>query len=177
MKHVGIVIIILFALFLTGCGQTASETLLEESMEAAMGGGDVEVEMKDGETQSVTIETEDGEVSFSTGGADLPQGYPEEIPYYDGEITNSGTSSVESLGFTSYSMTIETNDNSEDIVAFYVKELSKDDWSKILEVNDPESGTSTLSWLKNAMDQVNVSILAEDKVTEITQTVVIEMIE
>jgi hypothetical protein len=176
MKYFGIILIILMAVTLTGCGKTVSETVLEESMEAAFGEGNVDIEMEDAETQSVTIETEDGEVSFSTGGTSLPEGYPSEVPYYEGEITSSGTSSVESLGFDSYSMTIETNDSAEDIAAFYIKALERDDWAKILEVNDPESGTSTLAWLKNAMDQVNVSIIEEDGEASITQTVVIEML-
>ena len=177
MKYFGLLMIMIMALTLTGCGKTTSEMLVEESMEAAMGGGNVDVEMEGDDVQSVTIDTEDGEVSFTTGGDDVPEGYPSDVPYYKGEITSSGSTSMGNLGFDSYSMTIETKDSPEEIAAFYIKALAKDDWSKILEVNDPETGTSTISWLKNAMDQVNVSILAEDGTVEITQTVVIEMAE
>jgi hypothetical protein len=177
MKYTGLLLIIIMALTLTGCGKTTSEVLLEESMEAAMGDGNVDVEMEGDEVTSMTIDTEDGEVTFTTGGNDVPEGYPSEIPYYKGEITSSGSTSMGTMGFDSYSMTIETKDSAEEVVAFYIEELEKDGWSKTVEINDPESGTSMLAWLKNAMDQVNVSIVVEDGKAEITQTVVIEMTE
>ena len=114
--------LVALAVPLAGCGDEsdASDEAAEKIVEAA-GGGDVEVDSKDG---TVTVESKEG--SFSTG-SDLPKDFPKDVKI---------PKSVEVVGATS----AKTPEGK----AFNVTGTSKDDVSEVVDA----FGSSFKGWTK-----------------------------
>lgn len=75
------------ALVLTSCSpgdliDRAVEKGIEKGVEAATG---TEIDFDD-ESGTVSLTTDEGEVTLGGGGGELPDGFPDEIPLIDGEI-------------------------------------------------------------------------------------------
>ncbi len=68
------------AIIVSGCGsigEAVSERAIEEGLEAAGAGSDVQIDLDDG-NGGISIETSEG--SMQIGNAEIPDGFPSEIP-------------------------------------------------------------------------------------------------
>lgn len=95
-----------------GCG--ASEKLVEEAMEEATG---VEVD-QDGD--SVTVSTDDGEMTITGEASELPEGFPLEA-YPGAKIESSMTTGQE--GAKNFVVSLSSKDAIPEIAAFYEEAL------------------------------------------------------
>jgi len=112
---------------LVGC-QSIAEKATETAIEDATG---VKVD-QDGD--SVTITGEDGSSITASEGGELPEGFPEDAPVYDGVIT---TSLVSEENFT---IGVETDDEWTTVWDWYVSELESEGWTKTTELKLEDSG-------------------------------------
>ena len=119
------VLIVVLALWLVGC-QSVSEKIGEEIGEEIAGGvvgGDVEV---DGD--SVTVETDDGAVTVENGEAgELPDGFPDDFPIYDGATVDSA-SSIAADGDTTFYVNLVSKDAVGDVYDWYKEEFGSSGW-------------------------------------------------
>jgi len=161
----GIVLIVLVNLTMTGCcgscadkiAQTASERISEEIAEQITG---EEVDIEDGR---VVIEGEDGSVSeINEDGVDLDEydfSY-DEVLYPDAKCISY--SDIGDNDYEQYSITLETEDSKEDIFDYY---KGLDGWEKISEAVESKGGMITL--LKDESQQLTVIISEEGDLTQI----------
>jgi len=115
------------AFTLVGC-QSIAEKATEAAIEDATG---VKV---DQEGDSVTITGEDGSSITAGQGGELPEGFPEDAPVYDGDIT---TSLVTEDSFT---IGIETDDEWTKVWDWYTAELESEGWTTTSELKVEDSG-------------------------------------
>lgn len=76
--------ILVAAMLASGCSaiaDKAGEKIAEKGIEAG-GGGDAEINFDDDGDGSISMESSEG--SFSMGGGEIPDGFPEEVPLPDG---------------------------------------------------------------------------------------------
>ena len=166
------IIVLIFALIvgLTGC-QSASDKVGEEIGEAIVGGaigGDVEV---DG--GSVTIETEDGDVTMSGGEGSLVEGFPGDFPIYDGVTIDSSTKFAGD-GQSQYYAMMLTSDEVSEVSDWYKSELASEGWS--IESDTTMStgdGDMTALMVKKGNSEASLSISNTGGETEIVVTVIV----
>ena len=104
-----------------------------------------------------SIESEDGEGSFSVGG-DLPDGFPAEVPLYEPAEVTSSASYSENDGRV-YNVTLNTDDLIASVDDFYSQSFA-DDWD--VHAQTAESGEySNYTAGQNDLE-VSVSIIALD---------------
>jgi len=115
------------AFTLVGC-QSIAEKATEAAIEDATG---VKVDQDD---DSVTITGEDGSSITAGQGGELPEGFPEDAPVYDGDIT---TSLVTEDSFT---IGIETDDEWTEVWDWYLAELDSEGWTSTSELKLEDSG-------------------------------------
>jgi hypothetical protein len=161
----------------TGCcpllneaSDEASERVTEEIIEGATG-GEVDIEEDGG---SVTIETEEGAVTIEGGeGSDLPEDWPSDMPVYDGTIT--GSSSFSTPEGMSMTVTIETSDSADDVLAFYNAELQSEGWTEDFSADTSEGGERAVSLVVSKDDRNGtVAISEEGGTTFVGVTVIAE---
>lgn len=99
-----------------------------------------------------TIETDDGEVSFSD---ELPDDFPDDFPVYpDAELEGSATG--ESEGVRGWTVTWQSEDDIDDIVAFYDDEFGGDGpWRQ---VSRSEVNEATIYAVQNEDENVGGSL-------------------
>jgi hypothetical protein len=117
---------IIIVVFGSSCvGQNIAERITEGVIEKAIegeSGGNVEIDLSEGEEGEIRISSEDSEITLGTG-AELPEGFPEDVPIYgDMEITTSFTSSEDDKNI--YSITAVSPKSVEEIFDWYINELS-----------------------------------------------------
>jgi hypothetical protein len=123
-----VVVLVLVLGGVAGCGK-----IVEKAVEDATG---VSVDEDDG---SVTIEGEDGtSITVDEEGTELPEGYPSDVPVYDGTITTAWETSDEKG--TTYSIAITTEDSTADVVDWYKAELEDGGWKILSTFKDASSG-------------------------------------
>lgn len=90
-------------------------------------GEEVKWDVKDGKGR-ITATDKDGKktAEMTFGGSELPDGFPEDFPLYDGKIANSVKSSIKDG--TGYSITLTTEDDVDEIYSWYKEELSAKDY-------------------------------------------------
>lgn len=114
----------------TGCAQVAekaAESAVERAVEGQTG---VDIE-KDGE--SVTITGENGEQITTSSDGELPDGFPDVVPVYEGKITGSMKAEQ------GYTVVIATRDDVSKVWDWYVANF-KDGWSNNTEVKVEQGG-------------------------------------
>ena len=161
-------------LLLAGCGNVAEEVaerVAEEAIEAETG---VEVDIED-DGSSITITGEDGEEITIEGGdsASVPDAYPDDFPLYDGDIV--GSSSIGTGEGSMVTVTVETDDDLDDIKAFLEDGFADDGWTIAFQSEMTESGVTNVNYmLTKGVDgerNATVSIVIDDAVTTVTHTV------
>lgn len=76
----------------------------------------------DEQSNSVTFKGEGGEATVGEG-ATLPDGFPEEVPVYDGDITTSLKTT------DAYTVGIDTSDSPSEVFDWYKDALSTEGWT------------------------------------------------
>ena len=154
---VGIVVIAL-ALGLVGC-KSIEDKIGEEIGEELVGaatGSDVEV---DGD--SVTIETEEGDVTIANDTGELPDGFPDDFPLYD-DYALDGASSVSGGGTTTYYVNMTSDDEVEDIYDWYKAEFGDGGWELSGDVIYSDSSSSSgMLTAKQGKMEATVSMTSE----------------
>jgi hypothetical protein len=106
----------LFSLSSCGAGEKAAEKIIEKAIEEESGG---EVDIT-GET--VTIKTDEGESVIGIG-AELPEGFPADVPVYpDMTITSSSKTSMDNK--ETFSFTADASVPGDEVVSWYKSELT-----------------------------------------------------
>jgi hypothetical protein len=153
--RIAIAILVLLALALgaTGCG-----AIIKGVAEKATG---VKV---DESGDNMTVTGADGQSVTVGEGAELPDGFPTDVPLYEGKIVTSVKTD------TGFMVSLETPDEATTIYDWYQTEIEAEGWTKKTEMSTPEGGliaaekgTSTLG--------VNIGYSASDKKSTIILTV------
>ncbi len=180
--------LLLVLVFAGGClGQKIAERVTEEVIEKAIeseGGGDVEIDLDDGkitiqgddgevnisaDDETIEIQSDDGEVTIGTG-ADLPDGFPGDVPIYpDMEITMGWAVTEDSKD--SYSVNGLTEDAGDDVFAWYKDKLSGWDIENEFTASGDDVTTSSLSAKNGGLEVFLMVIESEDEGTVITLSV------
>lgn len=120
--------ILVAAMLASGCSaiaEKAGEKIAEKGIEAG-GGGDAEINFDDDGDGSISMESSEG--SFSMGGGEIPDGFPEEVPLPDGfEVESAmaiGSDEVEQI-FT-LTMTGEGQSDEADALAEDLQSRAED---------------------------------------------------
>lgn len=83
----------------------------------------------DQDGEKVTVETDEGTAEVSTGESnELPEGFPKDLPVYDGTITNQ--SRVKTGDATIYTVLLATDDAFDDVVSWYDSEIPDSGWTE-----------------------------------------------
>jgi hypothetical protein len=176
-----IVSILLILAFTGGCKKNLAERLAEETIEKAIekeSGEDVEIDLDEGE---VTIQGDDGEVNISAdedtveiksdegeatfgSGADLPEGFPGDVPVYENMDLHLAMSTRDG-----YLLSGISQDSVAEIVDWYKDKLK--DWKIVDEATfETEEGKSiNLTVTKGDMD-MTIMILDTEEGAGINQT-------
>jgi hypothetical protein len=179
---------LLVLLLASGCfGQNIAERIAEEVIEKAIeedNGENVEIDLDD---DGITIKGEDGEVSISADdetveiksddgeftigiGAELPEGFPGNVPVYpDMEITTSWKSTEDDK--VSFSISGLTEEAGDDVFAWYKDKLSGWEIESEFTASGDDVKTSSLSVKSDGLIMVLMVIESDDEGTIITQSV------
>jgi hypothetical protein len=125
------------------CRFCASKAV-KEGVEQATG---LEVDEEGGK---ISVKGEGGEFEAQQG--ELPEGFSDLIPIYDGASVESGSSVTNDEGKI-YSVSLKTSDSYDKVVNFYKSELPKDGWTpentSETSVNGEKATTFTFSEAKS----------------------------
>lgn len=140
----------------SGC---SAEDLVEEAVERqieAESGGDVEIDIDEGGSE-VSIRTEDGDASFSSGG-ERPEDWPDFLDDPEGfEVV--GAVVIDEGGTKNMSLTLEGSGDIEAAVAHYEGILA--DWAVLTETDMSDSSGRTL-YRQFEQGTRQVSVFASD---------------
>jgi predicted small secreted protein len=126
------------ALTVAGCSAVEDEIGEEigEGIAGAVVGGDVEVE-----GDSVTISGEDGDVAIEGGGAELPDGFPDDFPMHD-EAPVDSASSIRDTDGTTYYVNLTSELPPGELHDWYKAEFA-DGWTEVSDVSAADGGDET----------------------------------
>lgn len=126
------------ALTVAGCSAVEDEIGEEvgEGIAGAVVGGDVEVE-----GDSVTISGEDGDVAIEGGGAELPDGFPDDFPMHD-EAPVDSASSISDTDGTTYYVNLTSELPPGELHDWYKAEFA-DGWTEVSDVSAADGGDET----------------------------------
>ncbi len=128
-------VFLMASLLTAGCGIIA-EQVAEKAVEESTG---VKV---DADEDQMTITTEDGEtLEVDAEGADLPDGFPSDVPVYDADI--EGSTSFSSGEGQNFSIALVTTDSFDDVVDWYKSEFESKGWESVGETVANVDGDST----------------------------------
>jgi len=150
-KLIVLTLIITMAVFMLfsagGCfnvGQKVAERVTEEAIEKSI---EEEIESEGGEADvdisedAVSVTTDEGEMTIGEG-AELPEGFPEEVPVYSNmEITSSWKVTEE--GKDTFSISGTTSDSGKTVFDWYKGKLNS--WEIENEFTGESEGESTYS--------------------------------
>ncbi len=145
------------ALVAGGCG-----TIAKKTVEGATG---VKV---DDNGDSVTIKSDDGtESTISTDEGKLADDFPDNVPVYDGTISDS--TSFSSGGVSQWTTKVTTADSIDDVQAFYVQRLEAEGWKITFDLDSTTEDDRTVAYGAELDDlSLTVTIAAPDGTTEVT---------
>lgn len=110
-----VIVVILVGLYLVG---RSASRFVANSLLSGITGQNVDV---DSSGDKVTVQTEEGQVSFEAGGS-LPEGFPSDFPVYPGaKVVSSST--VQGEKDSGMSVVWETSDSQATVADYYKKEL------------------------------------------------------
>lgn len=135
----------------------SSETLTEKAIEkyAEHQGVDMDIDLKDG-AQSVTMQTDQGEMTTQVGGnVKIPDGFPSDVPFYEG-LTLQTASTISDT----YMLQAQSNEPLDKIVQYYVEAMPAQGWVKEAESN--QGGVLYISSFKKDGRTAGVSVMSGD---------------
>ncbi len=131
-------LVAMLALAAAGCSAVEDKIGEEigEGIAGAVVGGDVEV---DGD--SVTIAGEDGDVTIEGGGAELPDGFPDDFPMHD-EAPVDSASSISGTDGTTYYVNLTSELSPGELHDWYKAEFA-DVWTEVSDVSATDGSDET----------------------------------
>jgi len=166
MKALPVVTLVLAAAFVlpsVGCkrlAERAAEKAEEKALEKGTG-GQVSI---NGQKGTMTIVTDAGEVMLGAT-AKIPEDFPKSIPVYAGANPKMAMKSA-SNGKEAWSLSLESTDSKDKIVAFY-----KANMSGFTVASTMDMGTSSMTVYQSPKYDVTVMVSAESKTTGISLNV------
>jgi hypothetical protein len=160
-----IVSILLILVFTGGCKKNLAERIAEEAIERAIeeeSGEEVDIDLDEGE---VTIQSDDGEVNISAdddtveiksdegeatfgSGADIPEGFPAEVPIYGNmDIVSSMTASDD--GGTHYTVSGSSEDSVDVIKEWYEAQLAGWEITGQFSMDTDDGKTASINAMSN----------------------------
>jgi hypothetical protein len=161
---------------LAGCSKAAEDTAekaAEEAMEEATG-GEVDIE-DDGDSVTITTEGEDGESVTISGGdtAEVPDSFPDDFPLYKGDVV--GSSSLTSGEGSMVTVSVETDDDPDDIKAYFEDQLDAKGWNILFQSDVSQDGQTAMNYtVEKGGRNGSVGIVSDDGVITVTHTVLAE---
>ena len=140
------------ALALTVAGCSAVEDKIGEEVgeeiAGAVVGGDVEV---DGD--SVTATGEDGDVTITGGGSEMPENFPKDFPLHEGAELDSA-SSIEGGDGTSYYLNLISDDSAETVYDSVKADFTDGGWEIVsdMKTSSDEGMSAIISAKKGDID-------------------------
>lgn len=132
-----------------GCG-----TIAKKAVEGATG---VKV---DNNGDSVTIKGDDGsESTISTADGKLADDFPDPVPVYDGDITDSTVFS--NGGVSQWTANLTTSDSIDDVKAFYEQRLEAEGW-KVTFNMDSGTGSDRTAAYGAELDDLTLTVTIDD---------------
>jgi hypothetical protein len=158
----------IFMLFLgSGCKRAVTEESIEAAIEEALGdeGGDVDVDISEGET---TITSDEGEMTIGEG-TELPDGFPDVIPVYANMVITTSWKTTEN-DLDAFSVAASSNDPGSMIFDWYKSQLGG--WQNVSEFTS-ESDEQVLSSISadNGTYTLIVTIMENEEGTTVTISV------
>ncbi|GEM_PF-714180 len=183
---------LLVLLLASGCkfGQNIAEKIAEEAIEKAIekdSGENVEIDLEDGEVsiqsddggvdisaddETVEIKSDEGEVAIGSG-AELPEGFPENVAVYPDMEINTSWKSTEN-DKDSFSISGTTEDAGDDVFAWYKDKLSSWNIEGEFTMSGDDGKTSTLTANGEGLIITIMVIETKDEGTAVVQTVIQE---
>jgi hypothetical protein len=150
---IAILVLMALALSVTGCG-----ALIKSAAEQATG---VKVDQSG---DGVTVTGPDGQTVTTGESAELPDGFPTDVPLYEGKIVSSVKTG------NGFLVSLETPDEAKAIYDWYQTEVEAEGWTKTTEMSTPEGGLIAAEKAGSTL-AVNVGYSASDKKSTIILTV------
>ena len=117
---------------LVGC-QSITDKVAEETSEKLIEGATgVDVEADDDE---VTITSEDGSSMTVSESGELPDGWPEDVPVYEGNITSGMVSEG------NRTVSVESEDSALDVYEWSLEQIKAEGWTVTTEFKAENGGT------------------------------------
>jgi hypothetical protein len=166
MKALSVVTLVLaaaLALPSVGCkrlAERAAEKAEEKALEKSTG-GQVSI---NGQKGTMTIVTDAGEMMVGTT-AKIPEDFPKSIPVYAGATPKMSVKSANN-GKEAWSLSLETTDSKDKVVAFYKTSLTG-----FTVASSMDMGTSSMTVYQSPKYDVTVMVSAEAKTTGISLNV------
>ncbi len=148
-----VAVALLSALALVGCqsiADKAAEKAAEIAIEQTTG---AEIDQEDG---SVTIKGEDGTEITASEGGELPDGFPTDVPVFEGPVISSVKSG------NSFMVVIETDKSVDEVNDWYKDQLKDSTWKIIFETKS-EDGAAIGGERDDANLQVTITSDGEAK--------------
>jgi hypothetical protein len=148
------------AVLVSGCGKKAADRIVEESIEASVG-GKAKVDIKD---NSMTIQTDEGTLKFASGGdAKIPASFPQDILVYkDASIQ---TVMEVPQGFN---IILQTHDAAAKVQEAYQTSMTSQGWTQEMAM---DMGEQKMLTFKKEQRTVSIVMTPEDGATQIAMTV------
>lgn len=143
----------------TGCSAVEDkigEEVGEEIAGAAIG-GDVEVE-----DDSVTVSGDDGDVTITGGGSEMPADFPEEFPLYKDADLDSASSIAGGDG-TSFYLNLVSKDSADKVYDSVKADFTDDGWEIVSDMKTTaDDGTTAIISVKKGDIDGSVTIGTSD---------------
>lgn len=153
--------LVLLPAFTVACSSEAIGDAAAEKIAEAGAGGDADVNI-DSESGDVSVETEDGTFSASTGSAELPDGWPADLPLPEDYSLTAATSFDTDDG-TSFTIGGDVEDGLatfEEVTAAF----TEGGWTELQKSTmDTGEGTSSSATYENSSHQVVFSTMGLDE--------------
>jgi hypothetical protein len=170
-KIITLAVVISLAIFMlfsaSGCKERIAEESVEAAIEEAIGdeGGDVEVDIGEGET---TITTDEGKITIGEG-TDLPDGFPDTIPMYANLVITTSWKNTED-GKDVFSVAASSDDSGSAIFDWYMSQLGG--WQNVSKFSSESEG-ETFSSISadNGTYSLIVTIIETDEGTAVSISV------
>ena len=155
--------VMIACLILSGCGKKANEKLTEKMIEAAAAKDGIKADV-DIDDETVTIKTDEGTSTFSSGSkAKIPDNFPKDVYVYEKADIVSALSVPDG-----FSIMLQTKDAPDKVSAAIKARFTASGWTEEMTMN--QGGMVMLGYRKGDRSSV-INVMRDDKMTQISITV------
>lgn len=145
------------------CSEKAEETIAEKIVEKALEAQTGQKADIDVENESMTVKTEDGEMTISSGkSAKIPDNFPKDIPMYEGYVLDMAMEVPKG-----YSLSFTTKDDVSKVSEWYLDEMTDQGWTKEASM---DMGDQKMLVFKKGERGVNLVVAPDKDQTRIALT-------